>query len=330
MWLRTISILKTSFCILKEFKEFCGQQVSCRAENKINTRTTTLTINNNTRLQYPTFLCTFSVVAPTTLTRVALALKWDEINSNNRDIIIKKETNILIKTNDEVNTRKLLNILQQQKIINTFNLCPPNKVTLQTQTTTNRHLTPSYSVVATGVDLDISDEMFLHHLQKMQFNIRFCKRIISRQRGTPTLMMRLITGELATYERLITDRAVHFLGRVYRIVESKPPEPIPAPCSKCNSFEHRTENCKKPTTCHKCQGSHSTTTCTSPLPVRCTACNAEDHAAWSLKCPRRPTAPIEGIPNVKVPEQENRRGVGSLNKREQNSLCHYYSRFYNQ
>lgn len=263
------------------------------------TGTTPITTYTNVQLKHPTFLCTFTVTAPSTLTRVQLAIKWEEINCSSKDIIIKQESNFLIKTNDENNTRKSLNLLQQQEIINSFSLCTP-KSTQQFQTNSSRRFTPSYSVVATGVDLDISDEMFLHHLEKMQLKIRFCKRITSRQRGTPTMMMRLITGELATYEKLITDRIVHFLGRVYRIVESKPPEPIPAPCSRCNSFEHRTEDCNKPTKCNKCQGSHRTSACTSPLPARCTACNAEDHAAWSLKCPRRPTAPIEGIPNVKV------------------------------
>lgn len=263
-----------------------------------STATTPITKYTNVQLQHPTFLCTFTVTAPSTLTRIQLALKWEEINHNNRDIIIKQESKFLIKTNDENTTKKLLNILQQQKVINSFSLYTAKPT--QVQTNSSRSFTPSYSVIATGVELDISDEMFLQHLEKRQLKIRFCKRIISRQRGKPTLMMRLITGELATYEKLMSDRAVHFLGRMYRIIESKPPEPIPAPCSRCSSFEHRTEDCKKPAKCSKCQGNHQTSTCTSPLPVKCTACNAEDHAAWSLKCPRRPTAPIEGIPNVKV------------------------------
>uniref|UniRef100_A0AAR5PHC2 Pre-C2HC domain-containing protein n=1 Tax=Dendroctonus ponderosae TaxID=77166 RepID=A0AAR5PHC2_DENPD len=142
--------------------------------------------------------------------------------------------------------------------------------------------------------------MFLDHLRDLQLQIRFCKRIISRVKGTPTLMIRLITGDHATYERLIADRALHFLGRVFRIVESKPPTPVPVPCGKCGAFDHRTEECKKPLTCNKCQGNHPTSACTSPLPARCVSCNSDEHAAWSMKCPKRPTAPIQGIPNVKV------------------------------
>lgn len=113
-------------------------------------------------------------------------------------------------------------------------------------------------------------------------------------------MMRLITSDLAIYEKLMADRLLHFLGRVFRVIESRPPSPIPSPCAKCNQFEHRTEDCKATTKCSKCQGPHSTLHCTSPLPARCVACNSDEHAAWSLKCPKRPTAPIEGIPNVRI------------------------------
>jgi len=247
----------------------------------------------------PTFVHSYVVYATPTTTRVQLAIRWDEVNVDNKDVVIKQENNFLIKTNNENKAKECLQLLIQQKVITSFKKLDVSHTKIQ-QTTTDRHITPSYSVVATGVDLEITDEMFLKHLQKLNLQIRFCKRIISRQRGTPTLMIRLITGHLSTYEQLVNDRTVHFLGRVFRIVESKPPAPVPAPCSKCNLFDHRTEECKKPLKCNKCQGPHSTTTCTSPLPIKCAACNSEDHAAWSMKCPRRPTAPIEGIPNVKV------------------------------
>jgi len=142
--------------------------------------------------------------------------------------------------------------------------------------------------------------MFSKQLEKLGLKIRFCKRIISRERNSPTLLIRLITGDLTTYKKLMNDRAVHFPGRVFRIIESKPPTPIPAPCSKCNLFDHRIEDCKTPTKCKNCFGPHLTNFCQSPLPVKCAACNSDDHVAWSMKCPKRPTAPINGIPNVKI------------------------------
>ncbi|XP_066258011.1 uncharacterized protein [Euwallacea similis] len=244
---------------------------------------------------------TFVVYAPPTTSRVQMALKWEDINTNNKDIIIKQENNFLIKTNDEQKTTEALRLLLQQNVITSFKLGRNETTSTQYKKNTNHHnITASCSVVATGVDLEITDEMFFKHLERMELRIRFCKRIISRQRNAPTLMMRLITGDLATYEKLMNERAVHFLGRVFRIVESKPPAPIPAPCNKCNAFDHRTEECKTPIKCNKCQGPHPTTTCKSPLPIKCAACKSDDHAAWSMKCPKRPTAPIDGIPNVKI------------------------------
>ncbi|XP_066260796.1 uncharacterized protein [Euwallacea similis] len=278
---------------------YSAPQPSVSQNRALLATTTTTKQQQQQQKQNPTFTHTFTVVAPTSTTRIQFALEWEKISPDNKDIIIKQERNLLIKTNNEGGTAEALQMLTQREIITSFKINKtPTAVTNQTNTV--RRMSPSYSVVATGVDLDITDCMFLKHLEKLGLNVRFCRRIISRQRSTPTLMMRLITGDLTTYEKLINDRAVHFLGRLYRIVESKPPAPIPVLCSKCNFFEHRSEDCKVPTKCNKCQGPHPTATCKSPLPPRCTACNSEDHAAWSMKCPKRPTAPIDGIPNVKI------------------------------
>lgn len=283
------------------FENPTTSQAATQNETTITKPASITTVSNTKNLQHklPSLSHTFIVYSAPTTTRVQLAIRWEEINKDNHDIIIKQENNFLIKTNNEEKATTSLQLLVQQKIVTSFKLSNINSSTIQ-PIKTNRHITPSYSVVATGVDLDITDEMFSEHLQKLNLQIRFCKRIISRQRGTPTLMMRLITGDLSSYEKLMNDRMVHFLGRVFRIIESKPPAPVPAPCNKCSLFDHKTEECKQPVKCNKCQGPHTTTKCTSPLPTKCAACNSEDHAAWSRKCPKRPTAPIDGIPNVKI------------------------------
>ena len=36
------------------------------------------------------------------------------------------------------------------------------------------------------------------------------------------------------------------------------------------------------------------------VPPQCVACGIEDHKACTIKCPRRPRAPIEGIPNTTI------------------------------
>ncbi|XP_048523560.1 uncharacterized protein LOC109543862 isoform X1 [Dendroctonus ponderosae] len=231
--------------------------------------------HNNTNA---TTIHTLSVEAPITTSRIQLAPEWEKVN--------------------DTKTTQALQLLIEWGLITSYKMLHSNTTT--TPQVTNRPISPSYLVVATGVDLEISDEMFLQQLREQNFTIRFCKRIISRQRDRPTLMVRLITGDVNTYERLMGERSVHFLGRVFKITESKPPTPIPAPCGRCGLFNHRREDCRETIKCGRCQGPHPTISCESPLPVKCAACNAEDHAAWSLRCPKRPTVPIEGIPTVKI------------------------------
>ncbi|ERL93943.1 hypothetical protein D910_11229 [Dendroctonus ponderosae] len=147
----------------------------------IPTTSTTATVTKHQPIHpiHPTYKSTFSLIAPPTLTRVQLAVKWEEVN---KDIIIKKESTFVIKTNDESNTTKALERLTQQGVVTSYKVYP-NTTTPPLLTNVKRNITPSYSVVATGVDLDITDEMFLDHLRDLQLQIRFCKRIISRKQG---------------------------------------------------------------------------------------------------------------------------------------------------
>lgn len=215
----------------------------------------------NSQPRNPTFKLAFYVTSPQTLTRVPLDLKWEEINRSKKSRIIRQQSNFLIKTNDD-NTTKSLELLKQRVIITSFKIEKNNTIITSSYITynnTKRNITPSYSVILT-----LRTRCFLT-TWKVLILIRFCKTIISRHRGTPTLMMRLIAGDNSTYERLVANRLVHFLGRIFRIIESKPPPPIPAPCSKCNAYDHRLEDCKKPLKCKRCQGHHPTSACTSLL-----------------------------------------------------------------
>lgn len=55
-----------------------------------------------------------------------------------------------------------------------------------------------------------------------------------------------------------------------------------------------------PQKCLKCGENHATTKCTTSLLPKCKSCGSEDHQAWSFKCPNRPTAPIQGLPNIPI------------------------------
>ena len=150
------------------------------------------------------------------------------------------------------------------------------------------------------VETEIQDDAIAERLTNLGYKFRFCKRIISRNTNKATLMIRVITGDVETFEKMLSVGNIFFKNRCYPITPSLPPKPIPQPCGKCSSFDHITDDCKAQKKCTKCLGNHDTFKCDSPLPPKCSACNAEDHAAWSTKCPKRPLAPVEGIPNVKI------------------------------
>lgn len=128
---------------------------------------------------------------------------------------------------------------------------------------------------------------------------RYCKRITSRATGNLTSLIRIITGCLQSYEKLLNE-GVFYKNKHYAVYPSSPPPPLPIPCAKCMEFTHTTENCGNPIKCSKCFGQHYTNNCTSTLAAKCTSCQSEEHMAWSPKCPKRPTAPITGIPNAKI------------------------------
>lgn len=132
----------------------------------LSTPTPTTSMSNTNQSRHLMFKLSFSVIAPPTLTRIQLAIKWEHINKTNKDVIIKYETNFLIKTNDEFNTTNALELLKEQGVIMSFKMQTHSSNPPMT-TNVNRGVRPSFSVVATGVDLDITDEMFLNHLKEI-------------------------------------------------------------------------------------------------------------------------------------------------------------------
>lgn len=112
-------------------------------------------------------------------------------------------------------------------------------------------------------------------------------------------MIRIITSCSNSSEKLLNE-GLFYKHRHYPVYPSNPPAPIPQPCARCHSYTHTHEHCNNAIKCTKCGGSHHHSKCNSQLPAKCASCGSEEHAAWSLKCPRRPTKPIEGIPNIQI------------------------------
>lgn len=226
--------------------------------------------------------------------RISFCDFWEKIYQKTDDEILKTKTGLLLKTNQDKDniTETLQNLVKVKRIQNFKETSTNNKSTPSTPTA-------SYSVVIGSVEQEIEEKRISEHLQDLKLEHRYCKRIVSKATQTPTTLIRIISGSLHTFETLLKE-GLFYKYRHYPVYPSKPPNPTPKPCSKCLSFAHPTESCNTPPSCPKCYGTHPLNKCTSTLPPKCTGCGSEDHQAWSFKCPKRPTKPIAGVPNIQI------------------------------
>ncbi|XP_044758598.1 uncharacterized protein LOC123316536 [Coccinella septempunctata] len=227
--------------------------------------------------------------------RMEMAAIWSSKFPNSKDVILKTKLGFILKSNNEktVLLRGLEELKNEKKIVNF------KETTNQRKTSEIKEPQQTYSVVISAVEISIKDEDISQYLDSMKIKHRYCKRIISRKNNVPTKFIRIITGEIKSFETLLNN-GLFYLNRHYLVYPSHPPEPTPIPCGKCFQFDHITENCKSSPKCSKCQGSHKMSQCRTNNTPKCLACGAEDHLAWSLKCPKHPKKPIEGIPNTNI------------------------------
>lgn len=229
-------------------------------------------------------------------TRIQMADIWNIARPTNKDVILKTKKGFLLKSDSPkvilVNTLKLLQ--KHEKILSFVE-------TTAYQTNNKEKTIPkqTYSCVITSLEKEISDDAIAEHLQNSHLEFHYCKRIISRATNQPTHFVRIITFNIGTYETLLT-QGLFYKSRHYAVYTSSPPPPAPIPCSKCLKFTHVTVDCTEPVKCSKCGENHTTDKCKTTLLPKCSSCGSEDHQAWSFKCPKRPTRPIEGIPNLPV------------------------------
>lgn len=228
-------------------------------------------------------------------TRLQMADTWKTIQGNPNDIILQTRKGFLLKSNTD--KKVLLNRLENLKVgkkITNF-----EETSVKERQTKDNPLIPSYSAVIATVEQEITDEELSNYLNKIEVEHRFCKRIVSKKTGKNTYLIRIITGCIRSFERLLNE-GLFYKNRHYPVYTSLPPPPAPLPCGRCFGFDHKTGECNTPLKCHKCQGNHHTNKCTTQLTIKCTACSSEEHAAWSFKCPKRPTNAIPNIPNIQI------------------------------
>lgn len=262
-------------------------------EKQINTKK----INYSQTMQsilYKKYKHIFYITTKEDISRIKFADKWSAYYPTSKDVIIKTKQGFVLKSDNEKATLKTtLKELQTKKYITKFEEGIPAPLP------TAKTFQPSFSAIISKVEIDINEVNISEHLTANNINHRFCKRIVSRARDKPTMMIRIITGCSTSFQKLLHE-GIFYKNQHYPAYPSNPPSPIPVPCSKCSSFTHTTEQCTTNVKCLKCQGSHPTIKCTSPLPVTCAACGSHEHVPWSIQCPKRPKKPIEGIPNTKI------------------------------
>lgn len=230
------------------------------------------------------------------ISRVEMADMWtQEISDITTDIILKTKKGFLLKSNTD--KYKLLSVLS--KLLSTKKIISYKETSPSTTPSNAPTLTITFSAVISNVEVYIEDKHISEHLSQQNISHRYCKRIQSRATGKETTLIRIITGCSKSYQNLLNN-GVFYKNRHYPVYASNPPLPIPQPCKKCSEFGHTIENCNNQIKCDKCAGNHHPNKCDSKEPPKCVACGSEDHKAWSIKCPRRPTAPIEGVPNTTI------------------------------
>lgn len=282
-----------------------------------NTNKNTSVINYSPKMQTITnqqYKLLYYVTTYEDMSRTNFADIWSKHQQNSSDIILKTKKGFLIKSNSaKTKIKGILTGLQKTKTIKTFEETHPN------QKQQNESFTATFVCVIASVEREIDDKHISDYLTSKNINHRYCKRIKSRSTQDWTTLIRIITGDIQSFEKLLNE-GVYYKFRHYPVFPSKPPEPIPIPCAKCSGFTHTTENCTVPITCRKCQGKHHTNACESSLPPKCVACNSTEHQAWSMKCPKRPTTPIEGIPNTQIKSINKKSQDIDINKTKNNKI----------
>lgn len=264
-------------------------------KNQLQIYSKNTNINNSPKMKeiiFKKFKHIYYLSANENYTRTELIGLWEKIYPEQKDIIISTKKGFILKTNND-KVEDTLGKMTELGQIECFKESSPNS---KPQTSSQ---TDSYSVVIASVQLDMDEKVLSEELDKQNLKHRYCKRIVSKATQKPTTLIRIITGSQQTFETLLAE-GFYFKYQHYPVYPSKPPVPLPQPCKKCLSFDHPTDSCNNNLKCTKCFGSHSVNKCTSTLPPKCTSCNSEEHQAWSLHCPKRPTKPIEGIPNIQI------------------------------
>ena len=146
-----------------------------------------------------------------------------------------------------------------------------------------------HQVIIKNVDESVTQEEMDEILVRQELPYKKVKRIISRERGTPTKLFRLILKDEDTKKRLLR-QGINLDQMHYKCEAAKEDLktfPKLKQCFKCQQIgDHFVAECTKEQKCVLCAGPHRKSECTVGKDnYKCANCEGK-HAAWSLECPQ--------------------------------------------
>ncbi|KAK9883950.1 hypothetical protein WA026_004888 [Henosepilachna vigintioctopunctata] len=148
-----------------------------------------------------TFKCIYLAKTLPNTSRIQIANEWIKIFPTNKDIIIQSRQGFIIKSNNNKNLlTKALENLKTKGTISDY-----AESTENTSPNPNARFSESYSAVISDVEIEIEEQEIATLLNTNQIKHRYCKRIISKKTNRPSLFIRIITGDITSYEKLINE-----------------------------------------------------------------------------------------------------------------------------
>lgn len=149
----------------------------------------------------------------------------------------------------------------------------------------------TFSVVIKGVEPDVTMEEIKEAAGRAGIRVSNLWRIRSRASNTLTTLVRVLTPDQGSHDRLLREGLSVFLEfSPYKCEESHPPKPRISQCPRCFVLGHSASSCTAPSRCPKCGNPQSPGhKCTSAQPS-CLNCKGE-HLPYSPNCPAKQSSP---------------------------------------
>lgn len=136
-----------------------------------------------------------------TFNRFEMADLWTKTRGNPNDVMLQTKKGFLLKSNSD---KKVL-IERLEKLKSEKNITKYEETAERELRAKDDNLTASYSAVIATVEQEVSDEELSSYLNHIEIEHRYCKRIVSKKTGKNTYLIRIITGCIRSFEKLLNE-----------------------------------------------------------------------------------------------------------------------------